>query len=159
MISACNPDRKPISKTTTPLAKSSAKKPIENNNNQPLMDIPWSAVSDSSGNNFSMKKSAANDTITLTRQNVINSLNMRYPDIQASFSGSRNDTITIAIPDATSLTQQSGTSGANIYFAESTYSLTEIKGVRYVKFLFEEGDHASPKTFSRASFQNKNLVK
>jgi len=37
--------------------------------------------------------------------------------------------------------------------ATATYTLTEAKGINYVDFDFEEGDHAVPGTYSRESFK------
>ncbi len=153
-LNACTQDKKPLSAPDAKSSKPSVDKQKESLDT-PLLDIPWSAVSDSSGNNFTMKRTSVNDSITLTPDNVLKSINNRYPDVQAIYERSNQDTILIKIPNATYLTQQIGTSGAQMYFAESTYSLTEIKDVKYVKFIFKEGDHASPRTFSRKSFEKK----
>jgi hypothetical protein len=36
--------------------------------------------------------------------------------------------------------------------AIATYTLTEMAGIKYVHYDFEEGDHAEPGTYSRANF-------
>jgi hypothetical protein len=48
-----------------------------------------------------------------------------------------------------------GSSGPTTYFAEAVFNLTEIPGIHYVSFDFEEGDHAQPGTFNRESFKDE----
>lgn len=86
---------------------------------------------------------------------VISFLNTKYPNVQLAFVKTSNDTLFIKIPESTYLTQQMGSSGPSYFFAEVVYNLTEIEGVRYVNFDFEEGDHASPGTMSRDSFHEE----
>ena len=72
------------------------------------------------------------------------------------YQGMQGDTIITRIPDAIQLTQNIGTSGAESYLAEATFSLTEIPTIKAVKIEFEEGDHAMPGTFTRATFKDFN---
>lgn len=62
------------------------------------------------------------------------------------------DTVYVKIDDSAYLTQQMGTLGAKAFMSVTTYTLTEKPGIKYVTFDFEEGDHAAPGTYSRASF-------
>lgn len=87
---------------------------------------------------------------------IINLLNKKYPGIRMEYVGMAGDTIITRIPDAMQLTQSIGTSGAESYLAEATFSLTEIPSIKAVKIEFEEGDHAMPGTFTRASFKDFN---
>jgi hypothetical protein len=48
-----------------------------------------------------------------------------------------------------------GSTGPTMFLSSAVYNLTEIPGIRYVNFDFEEGDHASPGTFSRESFKDE----
>lgn len=48
-----------------------------------------------------------------------------------------------------------GTTGAQAYLAELTYSMTEVPTVKYVNFDFQEGDHASPGVYQKIDFENK----
>ena len=50
------------------------------------------------------------------------------------------------------LTERMGSTGAEEYLAAATFTLTEYKGIKSVRFLFEEGDHAVPGIYSRESF-------
>jgi hypothetical protein len=60
----------------------------------------------------------------------------------------------VEIIDAEYLTQRMGTSGAQNYLAATTYSLTEMPGVRGVDFIFSVGDHAAPGVYTRESFKD-----
>jgi hypothetical protein len=64
-----------------------------------------------------------------------------------------NDTVYVKIPDSAYLTQQMGTLGSHAYMATATYTLTEAKGINYVNFDFEEGDHAAPGAYKREDFK------
>ena len=55
--------------------------------------------------------------------------------------------------------QQMGTTGADEYMSVITFTLTELKGVRYVNLDFEEGDHASPGTYNRQYYIDRNRPK
>ena len=63
------------------------------------------------------------------------------------------DTIFVRIKDSEHLTQRMGTAGAKGFISVATFTLTELKGIRYVNFDFIEGDHAVPGTYSRAKFK------
>ena len=65
-----------------------------------------------------------------------------------------NDTLYVSIPDSEFLGQRMGSAGAQAYMASTTYNLTELKNIKYVNFDMEAGDHASPGTYSRESFEN-----
>lgn len=86
-------------------------------------------------------------------ETVIAQLNNRYSDeIRFEFIMTSADTVFVGIPDARYLTQRMGTTGAFSLMAEATYSLTEVSGIKFVNFEFEEGDHASPGLYQRADF-------
>jgi spore germination protein GerM len=56
------------------------------------------------------------------------------------------------------LAESMGSSGAQDYLAEATFTLTEHPGVKSVTFQFNGGDHAMPGTYSRENFPNYALV-
>ena len=62
------------------------------------------------------------------------------------------DTVVLTVSDPAHLTQRMGTTGAQCYLAEVTFSLTSIDGVDYIWLDVPEGDHAEPGRFGRASF-------
>ena len=67
-------------------------------------------------------------------------------------------TANIEIVNDQYLTQDMGSSGAQDYLAEVTYTLTENPGIKSVNFIFPAGDHAMPGTYSRESFTSYRLV-
>lgn len=60
----------------------------------------------------------------------------------------------IEVINAEYLTQRMGSSGAQVYLAQVTYTLTENPDIQKVNFMFEEGDHAMPGIYVREDFQN-----
>jgi hypothetical protein len=92
---------------------------------------------------------------TLSPEGVVQFLNNNWPHVQLAIVKTSGDTLFIKIPQSTYLTQQMGSTGASTYLAEAVYNLTEIPGIHYVNFDFEEGDHAQPGTFNRDSFKNE----
>ncbi len=97
-----------------------------------------------------MEKEIVPGLDTITTESVVsymNGVNFKLEYIKTS-----GDTLYLRIPDATYLTQQMGSSGAEAYLAELVYNCTEIPGIRFVTLDFEEGDHAQPGTYRRESF-------
>ena len=69
-----------------------------------------------------------------------------------------NDTASVEVINAEYLTQRMGSSGAQAYLASVTFTLTENPQIKKVNFIFEEGDHAMPGTYSREDFANYKIV-
>ncbi len=86
--------------------------------------------------------------------NVIQLLNNNFDSIQIDYVKTSHDTIYVHIPHSEMLTERMGSTGAESFLASATYSLTELKDIRYVNFDFVEGDHASPGVYSRDNFKN-----
>lgn len=115
----------------------------------------WEAGLNDSTGRLEMKKKEGIGPDSISAAAVINFVNTKYPNVQLVFSGLSGDTMHLKIPEAMYLTQQMGSTGPTLYFAEAVYNLTEIPGVKYVHFDFEEGDHASPETLGRESFKDE----
>lgn len=115
----------------------------------------WEAALNDSTGQLEVNKKEAAGPDSLTAPAVIAFLNARNPHIQLKLLGVSADTLYVSIPDAHYLTQQMGSTGPQLFFAEAVYNLTEIPGIRYVNFDFEEGDHAGPEVFSRNSFRDE----
>ena len=71
---------------------------------------------------------------------------------QFRITGVREHTAFVKILDSDRLTQGLGSSGAQEYLAQVTFSLTSVPGIHSVDFNFEEGDHAAPGTYDRERF-------
>jgi hypothetical protein len=134
--------------------KNSADEPIaeEDSLNRVESYLWQSGMNDSTGK-IEMKKVPSNDS--LSTQSVIDFLNKDNPNVKLELVKTSNDTIFLKIAEATYLTQQMGSSGPELYLAEVVYNLTELPGIKQVTLDFEEGDHASPGTFNRDSFKEK----
>lgn len=70
----------------------------------------------------------------------------------------KNHTAFVEVINAEYLTQRMGSSGAQAYLAAVTFTLTENPQIKKVNFIFEEGDHAMPGTYTRQDFKNYKIV-
>ncbi len=121
----------------------------------PMTRLVWQAGLNDSTGRLEMKQVAAGDSGPLTISSVIDYVNRYNPGINLTYVRTSNDTVYVQIKDATYLTQRMGSSGSVSYLAAVVYNLTDLPGVRYVNFDFEEGDHASPGTFDRTTFNDQ----
>ena len=115
----------------------------------------WYAMINDSSGLLEMKKMETGGPDTLETGAMIKYLNNINPFVKLKYTKTSNDTLYIKIPDANYLTQQMGSTGPTMYFAGAVYNLTEIPGIKYVNFDFEEGDHAMPGVLHRESFVDK----
>jgi hypothetical protein len=115
----------------------------------------WQAVLNDSTGNLELRKRESAGPDSLAPEAVVRFVNASFPNIVLQLVKTSHDTLFLKIPDAHYLTQQMGSTGPELYFAEAVYNFTEIPGIRFVNFDFEEGDHAQPDTFSRDSFKKE----
>lgn len=111
-----------------------------------------SSLNDSTGK-LEMTKVPAPDS--LSSHVIIDFLNNDNANIRIELVKTSNDTVYLKIADAIYLTQQMGSTGPTLYLSKVVYSFTELPGIKYVSLDFDEGDHASPGTFSRESFKDE----
>jgi len=121
-----------------------------------LLVLPWTAIYNPETGEMELKNNPESDASNLTIQDMVDAINIKYPQILLSHQRKHNDTLDVSIENSNYLTQQIGTAGAQAYLAEATFALTELEGIHAVNFLFKEGDHAVPKTYSRFSFKGFN---
>jgi len=91
---------------------------------------------------------------TLSSSQLIDLLNQNYPDIHLDFVKTSHDTIYVKIPESTKLTNEMGDTGAENYLASATFTLTELKNVKFVNINMKAGDHAEPGVYSRNDFES-----
>ena len=91
---------------------------------------------------------------TFTSSHLVELLNQNFPDIKLYLKKISHDTIYVKIPDSKRLTNELGNTGAQNYLAAATFTLTELKNVRFVNIDMEPGDHAEPGVYSRDDFKN-----
>jgi hypothetical protein len=86
---------------------------------------------------------------SLTAESLESIINSCFPLVQVKYLRISNDTLFLVIPDSEVLTQQMGSYGAETFLLTTTWTFTELEGIRHVSFDFEEGDHAVPGVYSR----------
>lgn len=116
--------------------------------------LPWVSDFDTVKNEFFLKQQRTVQADSTTAESLISDINAAWENVKLQFVRISNDTIYVAIPDSEFLGQQMGSAGSAAYMASTTYNLTELKGVNYVYYDLKTGDHISPGTFSRKSFEN-----
>lgn len=116
--------------------------------------LPWVSDFDTVKNEFFLKQQRTVQTDSISVESLISDINAAWENVKLRFVRISNDTIYVSIPDSDYLGQQMGSAGSAAYIASTTYNLTELKGVNYVYYDLKTGDHISPGTFSRKSFEN-----
>ncbi len=114
----------------------------------------WTADFEETTNSFKIHKPTKARLDTLSGNKLITLINNGWDSIHLNFIKSSHDTIYVSIPDSETLTQTLGSTGAENYMATTTFTLTEMKGIKYVNYDFKPGDHAAPGVFSRNDFKN-----
>lgn len=132
-----------------------ADEPIIEEDSLAAVTYAWQASLNDSTGKLEMKKAEAAGLDSLSTASIIDYINKSDSSIHLDIIKTSNDTVYLKIPDAHYLTQQMGSTGPTLYLAGVVYNLTEIPGLHYVNFNFEEGDHASPGTFNRDSFKDE----
>lgn len=120
----------------------------------PPEPLPWISDFDTVKNEFFLRQQRQVNPDSLYAENIINDINAAWDGVKLQYVRTSNDTIYVSIPDNAFLGQQMGSAGAQSYMASTTYNLTELKGIRYVNYAMPVGDHVSPGTYSRKSFEN-----
>ncbi|MDP9229452.1 MAG: hypothetical protein M3O67_02125 [Bacteroidota bacterium] len=114
----------------------------------------WIPDYDTLKHQFFLKKQRTVNVDALTAENLISDINAGWENVKLVFNKVSNDTLYVTIPDSDFLTQRMGSTGAEAYIASTTYSLTELKSIKFINYDFEAGDHLSPGVFSRGDFEN-----
>jgi len=115
-------------------------------------EMIWT-VDDENPEKEQLKKPVDAIPATFSAADVIQLINENFPGIQMKLIKVSNDTVYVNIPDDKRLTQEIGNTGAENYMASATFTLTELKNIKYVNFALEPGDHAEPGVFSREDFK------
>lgn len=113
----------------------------------------WRATAD-----YKKKKNEAAQPAIINADSLIKGLNEYYENVFIEKVKQSNDTIYTAIKDSKYLSQQMGSTGAEMYLADVVLNLTAVPGIKYVKIDMEEGDHAQPGTWSAGNFKNYKAI-
>lgn len=130
----------------------SASNSIDSNKTITNHTIIWTVINEDSGK----EKLSRPENVklnTFSSSHLIQLLNENFADIHLDLIKISHDTIYVKIPDSKKLTQGLGDSGAENYLASATYTLTELKNIKFVNFEMEAGDHAEPGVYSREDFK------
>jgi hypothetical protein len=119
----------------------------------PFKNLVWVSVFDSAKRDIELTQQRMVNPDTLTAAKLINEINVAWDGIKLEFRKISNDTLYVAIPESSVLTQQMGSSGAFSYISSTTFTLTELKHIKFVNYDFVEGDHLSPGTMKRSDFK------
>lgn len=152
LITSCRNDSKTPDVSGTENADSVDQDVVEANESPGLTAPPYTVEIDETTQQLRIVKNPEVKK-NLEIDEVVASLNAKYPGIQLALKSPVQQTTEVEIADASQLTQQMGTAGAETFLAEVTFSLTEIPGIEAVKFSFEEGDHARPGIYTRKRFK------
>ncbi len=90
---------------------------------------------------------------TFSANHLIQLINNNFPEVHLDLVKISHDTMYVNIPDSKALSENMGNTGAQNYMASATYTLTELKNVKFVNFNMKEGDHAGPGVLSRNDFK------
>ncbi|SEL62004.1 hypothetical protein [Parapedobacter koreensis] len=131
---------------------------IAEDNAAPLLSLPYIAVFDEASEKLGAEKNPDFDASLLTIEALTQALITNYPEITITANNVSNDTLYLQVADAQYLTQQMGSSGAQMYLLEATYAYTELPNINAVNFSFEEGDHAMPGTYTRTYFEQLHTL-
>jgi hypothetical protein len=113
----------------------------------------WAPVYDTITGDFKLQKQREFSADTLKPESLISDINGAWENVKLVFKKISHDTIYVEIPNSEFLTQRMGSSGPASYISSTTFILTELPGIRFVNYDFEEGDHLSPGTMTRADFK------
>jgi len=117
-------------------------------------ELPYEVSYNEETGRFSIVENPEPAAASLDGKILVNALKSKYPEIDLRLGDRRNDTLDVYIDDASYLTQNIGTAGANAYMAEATFAFTSLDSVKTVNFIFEAGDHASPGAYQRSDFDD-----
>ena len=156
LISSCQNEKPAQEQDLNTEESGTGAEPMAGPESEKTLDVPWIAMFNDSTKLLEIKKNPVAHPGNLNEQDIIDALNLKYPQIKIEAVSRQGNTAIVKIADATYLTQDMGSAGARAYLAEATYSLTEIEGIAAVDFRFEAGDHAMPGVLSRRSFEDFN---
>ncbi|MDQ3392711.1 MAG: hypothetical protein M3512_01150 [Bacteroidota bacterium] len=115
--------------------------------------IIWTVQNDTIRNCIELKKIRQVSPEAISPEVVTFANNEHWKKVPVQVRKISNDTIYLKVDGGKVLTQEMGSAGAASYMATTTYNYTEIIGINYVNFIFEEGDHARPGTYQREDFE------
>jgi len=155
LINACNTSQQKDILTNE--TESEVETAIDSSEVEPSLEAIWEYHYNQQSNEFELKQLRTVNGENLTAETVETILNKTWPKVQIEFNRISIDTAFISIPNSEILTQQMGSAGAMGFMITTTYTFTELQGIKYVSFDFVEGDHAMPGVYGRGAWVVKPL--
>jgi hypothetical protein len=154
LFSCNNPgaDNEAASADTSFIEQDSA---LVSNEENPMQfkNLVWVGVFDSAKQDIELKQQRLVNPDTLTATKLISEINAAWDGIKLEFRKISNDTLYVAIPKALYLHNKWEAAEHTVIIASTTFTLTELKQIKFVTYDFEEGDHLSPGTMKRSDFK------
>ncbi len=104
-------------------------------------------------------RNASASPLVQNADTLIKGLNQLYENVFLEKIKTSGDTIYTVIKDAAYLTEQMGTTGAEIYLADLVLNLTAVAGIKYVNLDLAEGSHMQPGVWSPDNFKKYKEIK
>ena len=95
----------------------------------------------------------------LNADSLIKGLNELYENVFLEKEKISGDTIYTYITNSEYLSNQMGSTGAEVYIADAVLNLAEVPGVKYVSIKMKEGSHAQSGVYSKQNFEKYKTVK
>ncbi len=152
VIAGCNPSSRENSSSEKANDEKAAVQPESSFESDPTVAL-FSYTFNEEQETYQINQLRPFDKDTLTGEGLERIINKTWPKVQIIYIGTSNDTAFVSIPDSQVLTQQMGSSGAESFLVTTTWSFTELKGIKHVAYDFEVGDHAMPGVYNRNSWK------
>ena len=107
---------------------------------------------------YTKKKNLEAQPVIINADSLIKGLNEYYADVFLEKVKQSGDTLYTSIKESNYLTQQMGSTGAEVYLADVILNLTAVPGVKHVHIDMQAGDHAQPGTWSADDFKNYKAI-
>lgn len=112
----------------------------------------WEVLPGSGNNKLVINKIPVVAHTSLKLEDVLQRLNKKYEPLKIAVVKTSGDTLFVNVRPGKILTQEMGSTGADIFMTEATLNLCEVPAIHYVHYQFPPGDHAMPGTYSRKDF-------
>lgn len=90
---------------------------------------------------------------------LIKGLNELYENVLLQKEKISGDTIFTYITNSQYLTNQMGSTGAEVYIADVVLNLAEVSGIKYISINMKEGSHAQSGIWTKQNFEKYKTVK
>lgn len=104
------------------------------------------------------QKNPAYTPALLQVDTLIKGINQMHEGVLLQKIKQGHDTLYTVIPHSGHLTEEMGSTGAELYVADVVLNLTELPGVKYVHIQMEEGSHAQTGTWQKEDFAHYKIV-